>query len=431
MMERLRLLAAAAGLMALSCGTAQGGGAKASGGQGTGGQGQAGSGVAGSLASGGAGGNGGSSAGGSTGAKGPVLGDTPAEACIAYALAVCTRRDECNMIAPGNCLSASESCPDLAFSPGATRTVEGLKACAEAFKTLPCDQVIANKSPPCVTPGTRAQGEACSFPSQCSSLNCKMSGSGCGQCAKEVALHESCAGPDVDCQSGSECTGSAQTCEPSYLAPVGPNEACVQGSACVKDYFCLGVGQDGVCTALPKEGENCSPYGSCRSDNYCGPSRICRALPGMGQPCGVEYGQSRAYDCQAALVCHYAATAESGTCLPPPGAGEPCVFAPDMPQVTTCGTGLRCDDSVAPPTCVGPAMPGAACNRYTDCGIGSLCACPPSTPDCQDRHCQIARFAGERCDEPNTICHPAFSCEAGVCKPIPLRGLFGQTCPGP
>jgi hypothetical protein len=330
----------------------------------------------------------------------------------------------------GFCMTSSLGCPDLVFSPGATRTIEGLKACAATYKTLPCDQVLAEKVPSCVTPGTRAQGQACIFSSQCSSLDCRTTSNGCNQCAKEVGLHESCDAPDLACSWGTSCVGSPQTCEPDERAPLGPNEACVRGSVCMEGYFCNASAQAGVCTALPKEGERCASS-LCARSTYCSSDFTCKILPGMGEPCGLASSvPPKPMFCQPGLVCHYGATSQSGTCLPPPVAGEPCVFDPDAPQYKTCGEGLHCDEATSPALCAAPEKAGAACTSDAACEPGSLCACPPSTPDCQDRHCQIARFAGERCDEPNTMCHPAFSCDAGICKPIPLRGLFGQTCPG-
>jgi hypothetical protein len=153
----------------------------------------------------------------------------------------------------------------------------------------------------------------------------------------------------------------------------------------------------------------------------------------MGQPCGLfaDGVTPEAYYCQEGSVCHHGDSAQSGTCLPPPAQGEPCAFSPNFPDDKTCGSGLHCDESVTPALCALPPKTGEACTYLSECGPGSLCACPPATTECAVRTCQIVRFAGERCDEPNSMCHPAFSCEAGVCKPIALRGLFAQSCPGP
>src|SRR4051812_1546823 len=118
-------------LLALSCGSTE----KPANPNTSGGQGVAGAST--STARTNASGNGGSTSGGtsnggapggsggSLGSIGVVLGDTPAEACIAYAWAFCSRHDACREGNHGayNCTSATLGCPDLSFSPGATRTV--------------------------------------------------------------------------------------------------------------------------------------------------------------------------------------------------------------------------------------------------------------------------------------------------------------------
>ncbi len=124
-----------------------------------------------------------------------------ASACIAYALAVCERQKACGVgFTSERCLAnVAGECPDLVFSPGSTRSAAGMQACAKAYADLPCEDVQNDVLPPCVTPGTRAAGEPCAFPSQCRSLDCRQDGD-CGVCATPVALGESCAAPDVDCE---------------------------------------------------------------------------------------------------------------------------------------------------------------------------------------------------------------------------------------
>ena len=95
------------------------------------------------AAGGGVGGSGTASAGGdsASGGSGIVLGDSLTEACIAYVLAFCDRQATCGAGSSAGCLASTYQCPDLTDSPGSTRTVAGLQACAKAYDDLPCDQV--------------------------------------------------------------------------------------------------------------------------------------------------------------------------------------------------------------------------------------------------------------------------------------------------
>ncbi|HEY3253399.1 MAG TPA: hypothetical protein VGJ91_05605, partial [Polyangiaceae bacterium] len=158
----------------------------------------------------------GASSAGSAGAAGAAgasltLGDSKTEACIAYAVASCERHAVCRNEPTEGCLSASASCPDLVFSTGSTRTIAGVKACAEDFKSFSCERLLNGESPACVTPGTRQPGESCAFASQCESLDCKGK-SACGVCAKAGAEEDSCAGPAEGCGVGLYCSDTKQKC---------------------------------------------------------------------------------------------------------------------------------------------------------------------------------------------------------------------------
>lgn len=406
----------------------------AGGGQGSG---TAGSGTAGSNANASGNGTGGASAsGGSTGGPGgtsnPIgvtLGSTPAEACIAYAWAVCSRREECRGYGFNNCTSATLGCPDLSFSPGATRTVEVLKECASTYSTLPCEQVRAEKLPTCVTPGTRLRGEECSFASQCGSLSCAEGSASCGSCGVRAAKGESCAEPDVECEVGTECNSDTDLCEvPTvFQNPTpGANEPCVPGTSCVSDYYCKSDGLGGgTCTSAAKANESCAET-PCASGNYCAQDSTCKPYPGAGQPCGSsKLGELVCTD----STCEVAGDLVSGTCKPFPKIGDPCITRAGDPSTAYCTDGLHCDKLATPPVCKGPGKTGEGCGSHHDCLGLSQCGCAdPTLTDCPDRHCIELHVAGQPCTAPNTRCHPAFECVAGVCQPLTLRGDFTAAC---
>ena len=423
-------------LPGLACGTSGTSSQPSAGGATNGGTSAGGTGAGAGSSNGAGNANGGSSAGGGA----SPLGDSPAEACVAYALAVCNRQAECGGDNGDRCLSAALNCPDLTASPGSTRTVEGLKACAEAYKTLPCDQVEASILPPCVTPGERAQGEPCRFSSQCSTLSCKLdSETGCGKCAREAGIGESCAADDVQCAVGSTC-GPEQVCEaptsPPDVVPPGPNEPCSPIAPCVEDYYCPTGSPSPVCTAAPTSGQACAPVTLCDSNSYCVENelgeRVCAPRPGLGEPCARELDGPIAepYICQKDLLCSYTSPMV-GTCLPLPQAGEPCNIPPSNPSYGRCEGGIHCNFAVNPPVCGGLGKAGEACESTSDCDQNLWCWCPESAPDCDSTVCLTFKFGGEPCGADTTsTCYPAFDCTAGICQPAGLRGVFANACGG-
>jgi hypothetical protein len=345
-----------------------------------------------------------------------------ASACVTYALAVCQRQIDCGVRSHDErCLdSAAAECPDLVFSPGSTRTAKGLLACAEAYATWPCDDVKGGVIPACVTPGARAQGEPCKYASQCESLQCETHGD-CGQCSKTVDIGQSCSAPDVDCGSQGFCAASG-TCQPMsgplYLA----GQPCTVDWPCQADYYC----QD-VCLPLPKVGESCLNTGTCAYGAYCGLTGACEAVPSAGQLCGLpRNGKPGEFFCEPGLDCDVDPSSMTGTCLPPGALGQACLFTANWPGNQACASGLHCDDTQG--LCLGVAAAGGACKTIWDCEPDLICACPAGLPDCQQQYCAMPRVEGERCDEPNTACLPAFVCAAGKCKQGGLRSLFANAC---
>jgi hypothetical protein len=377
-------------------------------------------------------GGGSAAAGASSNPIGVVLGDTPAEACIAYAWAVCSRRAACQTgnEAILNCTGSTLSCPDLALSPGATRTAAVLKECAATYATLPCDQVDAEKLPSCVTPGTRVRGEECAFASQCSSLSCSfaISGGPCGSCGVGAAKGESCAEVDVECEVGTTCNTANHICESSVDLLPGANQACVPEGLCQLGYYCQGDGAGGgICRAFANANESCAAA-PCASGNYCSPDSLCKSYPLPGQPCGLDSAGS--LTCDGRGFCEAAPGSTSGTCKAAPKAGEPCIPNPQDPDTGYCLTaGLHCDNTATPRVCKGTGKAGEPCFAFNECLGLSTCECDdPLASDCAVKHCKELRVANQSCMAPNTRCHPAFECIAGVCQPLTLRGEFTAAC---
>jgi hypothetical protein len=372
-----------------------------------------------------AGGSGGAAQAGAAGTG--ARANTKSDACIAYATAVCERREECRGTTVGDCYMYTRLCPDLTFSPGSTRTVDGLYACADQYRQEACDAVNLDVIPPCVTPGTREAGATCVASSQCTSLVCDTNGGGCGTCEPMVGVGESCSG-SVTCTPGLYCDPATQLC--ATYEPVmqgGAGDPCSTDSDCGGWVFCdQTTTPRGTCTPYPEVGADCSKARGCASDGYCAlTDLVCHALPGTGQACGVDARSQVPHWCASPLVCHPATDSAPATCLPGQARGEPClVDASGATDVDSCAPGLTCDNSLLPATCMGGALPGESCNpsAANPCAPGYSCPCADSS--CTSGTCVTLSVAGGRCDEPNTQCHPAFTCTGGVCAPIDSQGLF-------
>jgi len=375
---------------------------------------------------------GGASAGGeSAGGASLVLGDSKTEACIAYALAVCRRQSECSGSTGGDCWSVSFDCPDLAFSPGATRTPAVLKACAEAYQKLPCEQIELGILPECVTPGTRAVDEPCSFSSQCASLACGGDDT-CGKCVPSAHEGEACTEPasclgyltclDGKCTRGTNAGGTPRA--------VGEDCSTANALYCQAGLYCDNA--TSKCVSYPAVGMSCAETRTCGADSYCALDELtCRAMPGKGAPCGVDGFTGRAAYCQAPLICSRTSNAV-GTCVDVPEIGQPCIIDPenDTPVYGACVASARCDEAQAPPTCVAKASRGQSCTKPTDCAFGTTCMCPHGEASCDTAAtiCARIQLKGQPCTAAGDVCHPGFTCANGVCEPRESQGLFEGAC---
>jgi hypothetical protein len=363
-------------------------------------------------------------AAGSAGAAGgtSVLGDSKTEACIAYAIAECSRLELCTSRTTADCLATSFTCPDLLFSDGATRTVADLKACAETLKTFPCDKMAAGYLPDCVSPGTRMGGESCSFSSQCASLACKVpSASSCGVCKTPGVLGGTCSA-DIACSAGQHC-GTSGVCEavpPDPTAPGGEGDSCAEGQGCFVDMYCSPAH---ICTKEPTLGASCKDNPYCPSGSYCAPDTLkCTVSPSAGAACAsnsIEMG-----------FCADDSYCLANVCTAFPALGAPCMVDPQTSQIQrySCADGGHCNSGLLMPVCVASGAPGAICEEDDDCNAGLRCLCPDLTR-CDASICIQLRYAGESCGAPGMVCHPGFSCTDGKCQPIDSHGTFAA-CPG-
>lgn len=346
-------------------------------------------------------GSGGDSSGGGTGGGAEVeVPDSLLGACRAYVMAQCLRREECAGTTSNRCAETADAyCPDLLFSEGSTRTLEGVLDCAAEWKTFSCDNALVYKLPDCVTPGTRQVGETCVYPSQCATQECSGNGTSCGVCLELAEPGGACSDtlicpPGEDCASGSCAPREPYSGEPAPVK-LGEGEYCIAGD-CEKGLTCVSndARTDNVCRPVPEAGDDCYLlYFGVGNDGqvcsewedtgvYCDATELkCLAAPAAGEPCGVRDVGSTPV-CAAGSYCN-----ASGICEEPKGPGEPCLYSPALGQI--------CADSVC---------------------------------DALDSLCKETRKLGESCGAVDQTCEEHTLCEDDVCVADDTLEDFSTFC---
>jgi len=345
----------------------------------------------------------GSSAGGSAGAAGNSAGaaTTKYQACVAYMNAQCNRRYlECpGFPARDNpCPQYLALCPDFLFSEGSQLDVAGVLACAEMWRTHPCELLNQGVAPQCHLPkGTRKLAEPCHYSWQCESGECGTGDDGshpeCGQCVAVGKPGDTCADGKLACPGGYECT--AKGCQPELTFNLPDGSPCERYGQCYRDSLCFAA-PDGQMRCQPrrKPGEDCSNGAICEKDANCNANNVCEvAVPAaIGELCYLR-------GCVADAWCDNA------------------VLAPDTTR------------------CVARAAPGAPCQTLKglsgdlqgNCPDGMSCACEGS--GCT-KTCLKQRLEGEDCADPLSLCIAGTACQAGKCVGVELQGLAQAACGG-
>ncbi|HVU49668.1 MAG TPA: hypothetical protein VHL80_03215, partial [Polyangia bacterium] len=318
-------------------------------------------------------------------------------ACVAYFRAECNREDVCEgggeVADP--CPTITDRCPDSEFAPGSLRTPESLLACAEAWRTLPCDMFASGQFPPCAgIAGSLPDGAPCSTAVQCAGRACgkgsDMQHPSCGACATRVVSGGGC-GDGGACQYDEECINDACM---KLVTGVALGQPCDDTHVCALPNLCVrtGSGIATTCQPQPKLGDACSGLIFCGDGSLCTAAGKCEAAPADGQPCKRDAAFDR-YTCATADVCDEAAAG-----------GPTCVVRPGM--------GVACTPS-----------PGGELEQGS-CASGLYCSCPIAGTGCT---CVRRLQEGEACGAPGTLCVPGTSCVAGACQAVML-GTMAALC---
>lgn len=185
-------------------------------------------------------------------------------------------------------------------------------------------------------------------------------------CAGQLAktLHEwACLAPTMASQASAFDSRSCPLLRGTVAAGMDCSHD-VLGDDCADGLMCIA----GVCVTPPTlpvpRGELCNYDWEtlpCESGSYCGwddnyEQRICRALPKAGDACTEYLCGPQAND----LIC------EANTCVPAPGAGEPCFDG------YLCGPGTYCDGG-QDFTCQPRREIGDGCGADTVCPVDASC----------------------------------------------------------
>lgn len=239
-----------------------------------------------------------------------------------------------------------------------------------------------------------------------------------GRLAFDADAAQACLDDLTTSQLGDAFSSRYLPCEEVFIGRIEPGEDCFfdygfVANECVPSAYCSqGSACPGTCKPYRTKGQ------SCGSDGPCAPELACKR------------------DCQPPC---------DGTCEPRPGAGEDCEATQGL-----CQSGLICDATTDPYSCLDPLPNGEACTRPYQCASfwcdDGECA-PRPTAQCEDRSdcdddelcdrssgvgmCEPARGEGEACDDAPD-CQDGLQClfnwSGGDSKCVASAGEDGDPC---
>jgi hypothetical protein len=281
------------------------------------------------------------------------------DACAAVAKAICDKRVACsgsvNATGVGiirlfgsmtECLARQTlQCTAAFHAPGSGHSLATAQECVSAFAGYSCADFFANNAPTsCEPAGSRINGAACAFNTQCKSGFCTgEKNAQCGQCAPEPTAGASCA--SSDCGRGQLCDGTSMTCK----NPGASGDSCDSNDDCGYGLVCLSVAAAGGAGT-------CKPAGEA-----------------VGTPCG---GIMPVCDGTQGLACAGAVGAKTCVAVTFVGDGAPCgPVGQAMFAGCTAGSCYTAKALAGPGetgTCKANAADGAAC----DVATGPACEFP-------------------------------------------------------
>ncbi len=267
---------------------------------------------------------------------------TPPQACAVLAASRCGKLQSCN---PNGLLTAygdagvcetreQMACAAQVAADGSGAAVDGLTACAHAYDSLSCDEVLQGAVPSaCDIHGSLTQGSVCVSDMQCAGANgyCRVQSGVCGTCATRGAAGAQCVA-DADCEHGLVCgkgpspaLGSPALEGGTCVAPGGVGESCPMTNTCLAALACV----DFVCAERAPAGARCQPLAHncdeaqgfvCDSNTVCEKIRTATA----GAACGYSTADGSLTECTGGGWCNTNGTGVAGTCESALADGAPC-----------------------------------------------------------------------------------------------------------
>jgi hypothetical protein len=292
--------------------------------------------------------------------------------CADLAAARCNKRDMCTM-GLGNqrvygdlatCKTRDAlGCMAALHATGTSATSPFYEGCAQAVANETCTDWFNAATPAaCVpAPGSKANGQSCSFNAQCVSTWCSIgTGRACGVCADLPKTGDACA-TAADCGRGLDCA-SANVC----AAPVGMDGVCDTMHPCAAGLTCVGMMMSGTCKASGTTvGTACDPKHQTAAgcDGSLGLvciSAMCAKITfvSAGGQCGTvaDGGMVESIsDCTGGAMCVMPQGSKTGTCVAPAADNAAC-------------------DLVNGPPC----LPPARCVTSSDASSAGVCTLPSS-----------------------------------------------------
>ena len=294
--------------------------------------------------------------------------------CAADAEDHCTKLQMCSPAALGRRWADFATCTDREklgcveslSAPETAETAASQDACAQAASALSCPDWFQIEPPDaCLPPpGPYPVGQACGFPSQCSTAFCAVAPSAvCGTCQPPPAAGASCV--DTGCAPNMTCVQATMQCQ----IPVAEHGACDRTLPCNPGLTCVGASTTppitmGTCMmSVELEGGTCDPSHTFGAD--CDPlaglscdlgTHLCvpEPLANPGEACGAV--GSALTRCASGATC-YPIGRMTGSCFAPAADGAAC----DTAAGPGCLFPARCVTASSTATTGTCQLPGKSC----------------------------------------------------------------------
>ena len=265
----------------------------------------------------------------------------------------CSHNEQCSTSA--TCALAPNGEGICTARPGLGQDCSAGKICAAGRHCDSNDKCKADD-------GEAPLGGYCSHNEQCStSATCALAPNGEGVCTARPGLGEDCSAGKI-CAAGRHCDSNDKCKADDGEAPLGGycshNEQCATSATCS-----LGTNGEGICTARPGLGDDCSGGKICAAGRICDPHNRCKADDGeapLGEYC------SHNEQCSSSATCDLDSSGQ-GTCISRPGIGGDCS------RGKICAGGRRCDGSNHCTPGPNEGEPGEYCSNDNQCLSGHQC----------------------------------------------------------